>query len=474
MAYSKVMRRKSGRAVLKYAIGKDGKGHNEHERRNEVIGCVNLLPGVSIANQMQRYWNLASEQHKTQVIHVIQSFSKKEFDPDNPLDLEKANQVGVEMAKTYYPNRQVAVFTQIDGKSGCVHNHLVINDVEMETYKGCDKQQYHFPSVKRWTNEITQKYTVLDKGEKNPDKLTQTEKTKIENGEYSWKEDMRERIKKALSECETQNDFFGKLQSNGISVQHKTAKRDTAKHKEFYVYELKDLSNVPEGEKAPRNTKLRSYNLGNSYDVDGVKEYFDLKQSTRVMPAAEQVQAVQMVQDEQENEPEPKRKRKKHLRFKEYLKSQGYEFYLNENGDIYKFGEGLDYKTLVEEYDEYLMTPLEEDEEQKEEEVKKEVVEKMDSVKEQEPEVPEPEEPIPEENNVQEETVPVEQVTVQPDAEAERLREENRERAEKIALDKRKAESKLPGRIWGQNGQKKHRRLPGEPEYEDGGYDRSL
>lgn len=88
---------------------------------------------------------------------------------------------------------------------------------------------------------------------------------------------------------------------------------------------------------------------------------------------------------------------------------------------MYKFGDGLDYKTLVEEYDEYLMTPLEEDEEPKEEEV----VEKTDSVKEQKQEVLEPEE-----NNVQEETVPVKQVVVQPDAEAEKLREENRERAD--------------------------------------------
>ena len=79
MAYSKVFLRKSGKALLKYAIGKDAKGHNGKERRNEVIGYVNLVPGVDVATQMQQYWDKMKSGHKNQMIHVIQSFSKKEF-----------------------------------------------------------------------------------------------------------------------------------------------------------------------------------------------------------------------------------------------------------------------------------------------------------------------------------------------------------------------------------------------------------
>ena len=50
MAYSKVFLRKSGKALLKYAIGNDAKGHNGKERRNEVIGYVNLVPGIDVGN----------------------------------------------------------------------------------------------------------------------------------------------------------------------------------------------------------------------------------------------------------------------------------------------------------------------------------------------------------------------------------------------------------------------------------------
>lgn len=441
MAYSKVFLRKSGKALLKYAIGKDAKGHNGNERRNEVIGYVNLVPGVDVTTQMQQYWDKMKSGHKNQMIHVIQSFSKNEFNPDDPNDLQMANQLGVEFGRLHYPGRQVAVFTQIDGKEGYVHNHIAVNNVSMEDYRACDKEQYYHPMVKKWTDEITEKYTVRDTGKQNYDKLTQTERAKRALGEYSWKDDLREHIKKSLKECETIDDFAERCKANGVEVIRKQSKAKRAKHKDFYVYELKDLSNVPEDEKVPRHTRLRSYNMGRLYDVDGVQEYFDLKESAKLKEDVQQVQSVVVQQDIQKEledtqkefdeeareadvkeSAKPKKKWKKQLRFKEYLKAQGYEFYTNENGDIYKFGEGLDYKTLVEEYDEYLMQPPEE--ETGDEEV---VVEELDSVKEKEQEIPE---------------------------------EENERRLEQIRQDKIRAESTLPGRIFGNKNANSSRRRP--------------
>lgn len=203
MAYSKVFLRKSGKALLKYAIGKDAKGHNGNERRNEVIGYVNLVPGVDVTTQMQQYWDKMKSGHKNQMIHVIQSFSKNEFNPDDPNDLQMANQLGVEFAQLHYPGRQVAVFTLIDGKEGYVHNHIAVNNVSMEDYRACDKEQYYHPMVKKWTDEITEKYTVRDVGRKTQEKMTITELDRVERGAYSWKMDLRDRIKKSLKEFES-------------------------------------------------------------------------------------------------------------------------------------------------------------------------------------------------------------------------------------------------------------------------------
>ena len=93
----------------------------------------------------------------------------------------------------------------------------------------------------------------------------------------------------------------------------------------------------------------------------------------------------------------------------------------------------------------------------------------LDSVKEKEQEIPE-EENVPEKDVVQEEPVteqtvpePVEQVVeeVQPDAETvRRMNEENERRLEQIRQDKIRAESTLPGRIFGNKNANSSRRRP--------------
>lgn len=279
MAYTRVTRTKNGRGALMYAIGTNGRGHNGKEQRNACIGCVNLLPGVDFADQMQPYWDRASEQHKTQVLRIVQSFSKKEFDPDSPADIDKANQLGQEYARLYYEGRQAVVCTQIDGKGGCVHNHIIVNDVHMDTLMGCDKEQYHHSTLKRWTDEITSKYTTLDTGEKAKDKVSQTERAKREKGEYVWKDDLKDRIKAAMAEATNEQDYFDKLQEHGVAAVQKSSK----KYGSYYTYELRE---IPDSEKII-NPKARSYNLGEVYGVDSLRIVLMSRQQARQEPAGD-------------------------------------------------------------------------------------------------------------------------------------------------------------------------------------------
>src|SRR5699024_6406882 len=75
---------------------------------------------------------LFSKNDGIQAHHVIQSFKPDEVTP------EKANQVGLELAKKLAPNHEVAVYTHDD--TNHVHNHIVINSVNFETGK---KYQAH-------------------------------------------------------------------------------------------------------------------------------------------------------------------------------------------------------------------------------------------------------------------------------------------------------------------------------------------
>ena len=76
-----------------------------------------------------------------QAYHVIQAFAKDgpgAFDPDDPDDWVRAHEEGRALAELKAPGRQALVVTQRDGKTGCLHNHLVINSVERETGRSYD------------------------------------------------------------------------------------------------------------------------------------------------------------------------------------------------------------------------------------------------------------------------------------------------------------------------------------------------
>ena len=273
MAYTRVTRTANGHGALMYAYGK-GKGHNGSDVRNDLIANVNILPGVPAEIQMQKYWNRARANHKTQVIRVVQSFSINELNPDEPEDILTANIIGQEFVQKYYPDRQAVVFTQTDGKSHLVHNHIIISDTDMTSSRGCDKQQYYQPTLAQWTNEIAGQYFELDFGNaKTPDKTTQTERAKRALGEYVWKDDLKSRITEALNESESEDDWIKNLPAHGVNIEV----HDSKKRGKYYTYELMDTDGFGD-KKIPQNLKSRSYKLGTLYDAEHVQEYFSEKE----------------------------------------------------------------------------------------------------------------------------------------------------------------------------------------------------
>ena len=273
MAYTRVTRTANGHGALMYAYGK-GKGHNGSDVRNDLIANVNILPGVPAEIQMQKYWNRARANHKTQVIRVVQSFSVRELNPDEPADILTANIIGQEFVQKYYPDRQAVVFTQTDGKSGLIHNHVIISDTDMTSSRGCDKQQYYQPTLAQWTNEIAGQYFELDFGNaKTMDKTTQTERAKRALGEYVWKDDLKSRITEAMNESESEDDWIKNLPAHGVNIEV----HDSKKRGKYYTYELMDTDGFGD-KKIPQNLKSRSYKLGTLYDAEHVQEYFSEKE----------------------------------------------------------------------------------------------------------------------------------------------------------------------------------------------------
>lgn len=71
--------------------------------------------------------------------HVIQSFARDgegALDPDDPEAWEKAHRLGRKFAlRLAGDGRMAVVVTQIDGETGCIHNHIVLDSVDRQTGK---------------------------------------------------------------------------------------------------------------------------------------------------------------------------------------------------------------------------------------------------------------------------------------------------------------------------------------------------
>ena len=124
---------RSADSLISYAL--DDKPDQKGERYVMASGVGGML--VSVAKQqmrdVRRKWGKDKPGAFVQAYHVIQSFAKDELDPDDPDSWMTAQKLGCALAEERFPGRQVLVVTQRDGRTGCVHNHLVANSIETRT-----------------------------------------------------------------------------------------------------------------------------------------------------------------------------------------------------------------------------------------------------------------------------------------------------------------------------------------------------
>ena len=291
--YSRITASKNGRDAIRYAEGK-GPGQNG---RCVLITTVNMMPNGHYAEQMAPLWRMARANHKVQVRRIVISFSKKELDPKSEADLELANTIVREFIKTYYPDRQAALFFQNDGRGGCLHCHCIVNDISLSDHRGCTRTQQYFKYVRQGIDTIAAKYIELDKGGKLESRQTHTERAKadktakvmdahpelqgdelrkvlIAKKAYSYKEDMKERIHAAALKSKDIVSFFRELKARGIEA----IKKFSPKYGEHYVY---DFKMCPVGAK---NTRARSYKLGYSYGPEAIQMLWDEQNKPHNLP----------------------------------------------------------------------------------------------------------------------------------------------------------------------------------------------
>ena len=190
---------------------------------------------------------------------IIQSFKPGEVNE------KQCNELGLELAKQIAPNHQVTVYTHNDKEH--MHNHIVINSVNLETGKKYQSNNKQRDLIKQKNDEICRSHG-LSVPEKNSEmRYTQSEYEMIKKGKKSWKDDLRQKIELSSSRNIDFESFQDDLGSLGI----KTKKRGSTVS---YLH--------PESEKWVRAKKL-----GSRYELRGLENEFE-KTNLRRRERAEQ------------------------------------------------------------------------------------------------------------------------------------------------------------------------------------------
>ena len=239
--YTRISPSKNGKASIEYALGLKGKGHNGHDFRNLMIGSVNMIDGniMSYSDQMAMYWSKASDQHEVQVRRIISSLSLKEGSPDDPNAVLKLMFTCQDFIQKYYPDRQALICIQCDGEGGKLHSHMILNDCDMKSAKGCRLEQQQYWYVENCFDEIAKEYFgELDFGEKTISK--RKSQYQRASKKPSWKDDLYDRISKVIEEAVSWQDFHDRLKGEGVAAVYHENTRDGD---DYITYELTDCDN---------------------------------------------------------------------------------------------------------------------------------------------------------------------------------------------------------------------------------------
>src|SRR5699024_9938153 len=126
---------------------------------------------------MDRYSNGSNRD-----ITLVQSWANDELDKDNPADVQKANAMGVELARRLAPDTPYVVATHTDSKSGCVHNHIILLNHDLNTAKAAPRRASNWHAVKTVNDDVMRVWEMRTLEPEGFVKLRRAERMALRDG----------------------------------------------------------------------------------------------------------------------------------------------------------------------------------------------------------------------------------------------------------------------------------------------------
>lgn len=246
-------------AIIKSVKG-IGKSHSALKSLANYVGEKAILTsGVNcsdnfntIAEEFKVTKDFYRKEEGRQYKHIIQSFKHDEVTP------EKAHEIGIEFSKSF-KGFEVFIATHNDKKH--IHNHIVLNSVNLETGLKYHESKQDLEVLKEISDKIclNNNLSVVDRNIKSTEILTYDIKTyKLLEGvrvgnKKSDLIDLALKIKSTASNCSNKENFISSLKKDGYEVEWKSEK----KHITF---------TIPENKLIGKKNKFR---------LENIKKYFN-------------------------------------------------------------------------------------------------------------------------------------------------------------------------------------------------------
>ena len=248
-------------------------GYSENSRA-VWVGGTNGIDGYHASTDMAFNQKIHNQiEQKNQVKRIVQSFSHDELDPLNPADWEKANKLGVEFAKKAYPEYECAVFTQLDNENHLIHNHIIVDKVNLKTgYKL--KEPKRIDDYRKINDEIAKKYGMHVIPPKR-ERTLNAENQKKKPGRKAFVSYVKETVDSLMmsDEITSKTDFIKALDKANITYDDKN--------------KLNRFISKTEKNKSGKAFVVRGKTLGADYEKEVINNELDARKRESKIKARE-------------------------------------------------------------------------------------------------------------------------------------------------------------------------------------------
>lgn len=195
------------RGLISYARDEEVHNDNEYVNGERVLASDGIYCTTTDAYfQMREVQRLhGKDKNEIKALHVIQSFDDEQFNINDPSSPERALEVSRLSNEQAYPNNQVAMYVQADGKGQKVHVHSIVNisDLDGRTLNG-NERSYYYASEYTDKAMIELGYTPLDAEKRQ---RNYTPKDKVNKGSlFASNRVLEEKMQQGMTEKEALQD----------------------------------------------------------------------------------------------------------------------------------------------------------------------------------------------------------------------------------------------------------------------------